>query len=67
MKEPADYNPLWSYHLHPDSIDFFEYEIEVCDATIQYVEDHLNEVGGSFLPNNFWCPWCSRLIKIERT
>ncbi|MGB7290933.1 MAG: hypothetical protein WBD99_02005 [Thermodesulfobacteriota bacterium] len=66
IKEPADYNPRWSYHLDPASIDFFALAIEVCDANMKYVEEHLIEVGGSFLPNNHWCPWCSQLIKEQR-
>jgi hypothetical protein len=28
-----------------------------------YVEDHLSEAGGSFLPGNRWCPWSSVLTK----
>jgi len=59
----ADYNPGWSFHLLPDSIGFFEMQIEVCDANLTYVEDHLEEVGGSTLPKNFWCPWSSKLVR----
>ena len=62
-KEPADYNQPWNYHLNPSTIEFFENSIEVCDAGIQYVEDHLNEVCGELLPNCRWCPWGSRLIE----
>jgi hypothetical protein len=62
MKEPAIYNPGWSYHLAPESIEFFEHAIEVCDASIQYVEEHLDEVGGSTLPGAHWCPWSSQLV-----
>jgi hypothetical protein len=63
IKRPAPYNPKWSYQLEPASISFFSYAIEVCDASIAYVEDHLDEAGGSFLPGGFWCPWNSRLVK----
>lgn len=62
VKTPADYNPPWSYHLDPASVVFFNSAIEVCDATIQYVEDHLVQVGGTILPDYTWCPWGSRLI-----
>ncbi|MBB5800350.1 hypothetical protein F4560_000118 [Saccharothrix ecbatanensis] len=62
-KVPADYNRKWSYHLKSDSVSFFDYGIEVCDATIPYVEDHLDEVGGAFLPGLFWCPWTSKLTR----
>jgi len=61
--EPVPYNPEWRYHLKPDSISFFEASIERCDADMQYVQDHLDEVGGSFLPRFHWCPWNSRLVE----
>jgi hypothetical protein len=35
--------------------------MEVCDASMTYVEDHLDEVGGAFLPGAQWCPWDSKL------
>ena len=57
----APYNPPWSFHLDPPTIRFFEMQIEVCDANVTYVEEHLDEIGGSTLPKNFWCPWSSRL------
>jgi hypothetical protein len=63
IKRPVDYNPGWSYHLQPESIDFFQVAIEVCDANMQYVEDHLDEVGGAFLPGAIWCPWTSKLTR----
>ena len=63
VTKTAPYNRPWSYHLDPDSISFFENSVEVCDATIRYVEEHLAEVGGAFLPKNWWCPWASRLVK----
>jgi hypothetical protein len=58
----VDYNPHYSYHLDPSTIDFFALAIEVCDASPTYVEAHLAEVGGSFLPNSTWCPWHSRVV-----
>jgi hypothetical protein len=63
VKQPALHNPEWSYHLDPDSIEFFDYAIEVCDAAIRYVEDHLEEVCGELLPGCVWCPWGSRLLE----
>jgi hypothetical protein len=59
----APYNPEWDYHLEPSSISFFEQAIEVCDAGIRYVQDHLAEVGTDFLPHAHWCPWSSRLTR----
>ena len=63
VKTQQPYNPKWSFHLNPASIDFFEVAIEVCDAQIFYVEDHLDEACGAFLPGCVWCPWGS---KVER-
>ncbi|MCM2412582.1 calmodulin-binding protein [Streptomyces sp. RKAG290] len=63
IKSPAAYNPRWSFHFDPDSVQFFNNAIEVCDATIPYVEDHLDEAGGPFLPGRYFCPWTSRLVR----
>lgn len=57
------YNPKWSYSLLPASISFFEKAIEVCDANMAQVEQHLDEVGGSYLPKSQWCPWSSVLAE----
>ena len=62
-KSKKDYNPNWDFHLDPDSISFFTVAIEVCDANMRYVEDHLDEAGGAFLPGYMWCPWDSRLTR----
>ena len=63
VKAPAPYNPPWSYHLDPASLRFFECAIEVCDANPRYVEEHLDEVCGSLLPQCEWCPWSSRVVE----
>jgi hypothetical protein len=63
IKRPKPYNPAWSYHLDPASISFFAVAIEVCDANISYVEDHLDEACGAFLPGCYWCPWSSRVVR----
>jgi hypothetical protein len=62
-KQQVDYNPGWSFHLDPETVTFFTMAIEVCDANIQYVDDHLDEACGAFLPGCFWCPWSSRLTR----
>jgi hypothetical protein len=61
VKQPADHNFGWSFYLTPDSVRFFDAMFDICDASIPYVEDHLDEVGGPFLPGLTWCPWDSRL------
>ncbi len=62
-RSKAPYNPRWNFYLKPETINFFEVAIEVCDATTEYVEDHLDEAGGAFLPGLHWCPWSSRLTR----
>lgn len=66
VKEPAAYNPPWSYHLDPPTIELFESAIEVCDAAPQYVEEHLAEACGAFLPDCRWCPWSSKVLEEVR-
>ncbi len=63
VKQPACYNAPWSYHLDPQSIEFFDSAIEVCDGAMGYIETHLDEVGGALLPGNRWCSWGSRLVR----
>ncbi len=63
VKEPRPYNKPWSWHLDPSSINFFERGTEVCDASVVHIEEHLDEVGGAFLPGAHWCPWRSRVIE----
>lgn len=63
IKRTQPYNPRWSFHLDPSTVSFFEMAIEVCDANMMYVEDHLDEACGAFLPGCMWCPWDSRLTR----
>jgi hypothetical protein len=63
ISKKATYNRDWSFYVAPYSISFFEYAMEVCDASISGTEEHLSEVGGAFLPGNIWCPWSSLLMK----
>jgi len=63
VKQSACYNAPWSYHLDPQSIEFFSVAIEVCDGAMGYIESHLDDVGGALLPGNRWCSWGSRLVR----
>ncbi|RKG93851.1 BP74-related protein [Corallococcus terminator] len=63
IKRTAPYNPKFSFHIDPSTIRFFAMAIEVCDANMMYVEDHLDEAGGAFLPGSHWCPWDSKLTR----
>lgn len=63
VKETACWNPGYSYHYDPTTVDFFDVATEVCDAGFQYVEEHLAEAGGAFLPDLRLCPWGSYVIE----
>jgi hypothetical protein len=63
IKEQSPYNKPWSWHLDPNSIEFFYNAPEVSDASVVFMEEHLGEVGGTFLPRSIWCPWNSRVIE----
>jgi len=63
VKRKQPYNPNWDFHLDPDTIRFFDSAIEVCDADMRYVEDHLEEACGAFLPGCTWCPWSSKVVR----
>ncbi len=62
-KAPADYNKNYLFHLDPNTIIFAENSPEVCDGNPRYMEEHLDEVGGSANPDAIWCPWSSFLKK----
>jgi hypothetical protein len=59
VKGSDRYKQAWNFHLSPDSISFFDFAIEVCDASIKYVSEHLDDLWGAFLPAGRWCPWRS--------
>lgn len=63
VAKPVPYNPGWAFHLEPSSIRFFVFAMEVCDANVTYVAEHLAEVGTDFLPNDHWCPWSSEIVR----
>ncbi|HET7713173.1 MAG TPA: Ig-like domain-containing protein [Patescibacteria group bacterium] len=57
IKQPAYYNSPWTFHLDSKSITFPEVAIELCDASIRYIEDFRDEAYST------WCPWNSRLLR----
>src|SRR5262249_30648741 len=62
VTEPVAYNKPWHFYLDPASVSFAQQATEVCTSSTTYLEAHLSEVGGSFLPKNHWCPWKSRIV-----
>jgi len=59
----TDYNDQWPFHVIPDTITFPFSTTEVCDASPEEIVDHLDAIGGAFLPNNEWCPWTMRVTR----
>jgi hypothetical protein len=57
------YNARWGFHYLPETISFPDISAEVCDAETSYVQHHLKEVGGHFLPGNRWCPWNQKVVR----
>ena len=62
IKEPAIYNRGWSYHIDPDSIEFFSISSESCNENFANTESNLANIGNTFLSNNRICPWKSYLV-----
>ena len=60
----VEWNPGWSYHVVPGSVEFGDIYTEVCDANVEFVQENLQDpdLGGAFLPDYFWCPWGSRIL-----
>jgi hypothetical protein len=56
VKEKANYNADWSYHLDPGTVEFVERPGASCDAPAPYIEENLVQVGENVLPGGRWCP-----------
>lgn len=56
------YNKKWSFHLKPESVRFFENQIELCDGTPRYIQQNLEDW---IKQARLWCPWASTLVREE--
>lgn len=63
VKERACWNPNYGYHFDPDTVGLAELSPEVCDAAFWYVDEHLADAGGAFLPGLRFCPWACRFVE----
>jgi hypothetical protein len=61
VQEAGRYNPGWSYTMGPGSIMLGKTFIELCDASPDYVEEHLDSWIGQR-----WCPWSSYVKRAGR-
>lgn len=50
IKQPVYYNPQCSFHYDPKSLGFADVTVEVCQSTIQGIENNLD---GAY---PYWCP-----------
>ena len=63
VKEASCWNPNYGYYYSPDTVEFFELAMEVCDSTFSYTQEHIDEAGGAFLPGLRLCPWGSFVVE----
>lgn len=63
LAEDGGFNAPWSWHLHPDTIGFSDFTIELCDGCPSFVEadlDYWLERVGTY------CPWSTEVVERER-
>lgn len=51
-------NEGWSWHIDPDSLEFADMTVEVCDGLPSHVED-------GTLTSDRYCPWSARVIDVQ--
>lgn len=51
-------NTGYSWHIDPDSVEFADVTIEVCDGVPSFVED-------GTLEGDRYCPWGARVVAID--
>ena len=60
----SPYDPRWSFHFRPESLQMAEVTIEVCDGTPSYIQDHMDEWFAGAKEAR-WCSWSAHLTKLE--
>ena len=51
-------NAPWSWHIDPESLEFADATIEVCDGLPEYVEDDT-------LTSDTYCPWNATVVDLR--
>jgi hypothetical protein len=51
-------NAPWSWHLDPDTIEFADVTMEVCDGLPSYIEDRI-------VTGDRFCPWSAQVLAVE--
>ena len=57
IKQPVYYNPGWSFHFDPRSIQFADVTVELCDGTMEGIESDVDNAWPQ------WCPWGGRVMR----
>lgn len=58
VRDDPSVNAPWTWHLDPDSIEFADMTIEVCDGLPSYVED-------GTVTSDRYCPWGAIVVAVE--
>jgi hypothetical protein len=58
VRDDAGPNAPWSWHIDPESLEFAEITIEVCDGLPSYVEDRT-------VTSEQFCPWSAKIVDID--
>ena len=51
-------NAPWSWHIDPETLEFADQTIEVCDGLPSYVEDRT-------VTSEQFCPWSAEIVAID--
>ena len=51
-------NAPWSWHIDPETLEFADITIEVCDGLPSYVED-------GTVTSDQYCPWSAQIVSID--
>ena len=57
------FNDPWSWHLNPDSVEFADITIELCDGCPHYLEEDLEYWTKTV---GYYCPWSTEIVKREK-
>ena len=58
VRGEADVNEGYSWHIDPDSVEFVDFTVEVCDGLPSYVEEEI-------ITSDRYCPWSAEVIAID--
>ena len=58
VRGEAGVNEPWSWHIDPETLEFAEVTIEVCDGLPSFVEDET-------VTSADFCPWSAKVVAID--